>query len=335
MTTPGTSEPPPLFPPAGALLVAVLAISWAGPLVRLSSAPAVAVAAWRLILTMGFLVVILGWRRSLFKGVRLRARDWLLAVASGFLLAAHFWTWFASVRYTSIAHAVVLVSTYPFWIAVLSAPFLGERPSGREWAGIGIAVAGTGVIAWGDVGGAGPDAFGFGEGALLGDLLALAAALLVAGYFTIGRGLRQRLDLWGYVALVYGVAAVALAAATFVSPGVAFTGYPTADWLIFLALAAGPMMLGHTGINYAIRYMPAYAANLAILAEAVGATLIAWFLPGIRETPTALTLVGGGLVLVGIGVGTLRRGGKRGLEGRKRAHGARESAAPPETGAPG
>ncbi|MDX1567461.1 MAG: EamA family transporter, partial [Longimicrobiales bacterium] len=200
---------------------------------------------------------------------------------------------------------------YPFWIAVLSVPFLGERPSGREWAGIGIAVAGTGVIAWGDVGAVDGGVLRWGEGALLGDLLALVAALLVAGYFTIGRELRQRLDLWGYVALVYGVAAVALSVATLLSPGVDFTGYPRADWLIFLALAAGPMMLGHTGINYAIRYMPAYAANLAILAEAVGATLIAWFMPGIRETPTDLTIVGGGLVLLGIGVGTLRRRGRR------------------------
>lgn len=297
--------------------MAVLAISWAGPLVRLSTAPAVAVAAWRLIFTMGFLAVILGWRGSLLRGVRLRPRDGLLAVVSGLFLAGHFWTWFASVRFTSVAHAVVLVSTYPFWIAVLSVPFLGERPSGREWAGIGIAVAGTGVIAWGDVGVAAGEAggaaggVGLGRGALLGDLLALVAALLVAGYFTIGRGLRQRLDLWGYVALVYGVAALALALATLLSPGVDFTGYPSSDWLIFLALAAGPMMLGHTGINYAIRYMPAYAANLAILAEAVGATIIAWLLPGIRETPTAVTLVGGGLILAGIGVGTLKVGRKK------------------------
>lgn len=303
-----SDTPGPRFPPAGALVVAVLAISWAGPLVRLATAPAVTVAAWRLLFTMAFLAVILGWRRSLFRGVRLRRRDWLLAAVSGLFLAGHFWTWFASVRYTSIAHAVVLVSTYPFWIAVLSVPFLGERPAGREWLGIGIAVAGTGVIAWGDVapGGAGEPGVPWSD-ALLGDLLALAAALLVAGYFTIGRGLRQRLDLWGYVALVYGVAAVALTLGTLLTPGAALTGYPLEDWLIFLALAAGPMMLGHTGINYAIRYMPAYAANLAILAEAVGATLIAWFLPGIREVPSALTFVGGGMILVGIGVGTLRR----------------------------
>jgi drug/metabolite transporter (DMT)-like permease len=66
-----------------------------------------------------------------------------------------------------------------------------------------------------------------------------------------------------------------------------------------------PMMLGHTGINYALRYLPAYVANLASLGEPIGATLIAWLLPAIQETPSSQTLIGGGLILGGIALGTL------------------------------
>lgn len=289
----------PLIPPGLALLVAVMAISWAGPLVRLAGAPALAVAAWRLLFSVGFVGLILAVRGSVFGGVRLDVRDRVLAVLSGLFLAGHFWVWFASVRFTTIASAVVLVSTHPFWIAGLSVLFLGERPVLREWVGIGVAVAGTAVIGWGDL--------ALGREALLGDLLAVLAALLVAGYYTIGRRLRQKLDLWSYVGLVYGVAGLALGGLVMLSPGVPLTGYPLQDWLVFAALAAGPMMLGHTGVNYAIRYMPAYVANLVILGEAVGATLIAWLLPGIREVPPTRTLAGGALILVGIAVGTLRR----------------------------
>ena len=296
-----SSEPrsAPVIPPGAALLVAVAAISWAGPLVRLAEAPSLAVATWRLIFSVGFVALILLARGSLLKGTRLGRKDWVLALLSGLFLAGHFWVWFASVRFTTIASAVVLVSTHPFWIAGLSVLFLGERPARREWAGIGIAVAGAAVIGWGDM--------SLGAEALLGDLLAILAALLVAGYYTIGRRLRQKLDLWSYVGLVYGAAALALLAAAAVSPGVPLTGYPLGDWLVFLALAAGPMMLGHTGVNYAIRYMPAYVANLVILGEAVGATLIAWLLPGIREVPPGRTLLGAAMILAGIAVGTLRR----------------------------
>ena len=43
--------------------------------------------------------------------------------------------------------------------------------------------------------------------------------------------------------------------------------------LAFAALAAGPMIIGHTGQNYALGYLPAYAVNLTLLGEPVGATL--------------------------------------------------------------
>lgn len=291
----------PVVPPGLALLVAVFAISWAGPLVRLATASALVISAWRLVFSVGFVGAVLASRGSVLQGVRLDRRDGLLAVLSGLFLAGHFWSWIASVKLTTVASSVVLVSTHPFWIAALSVLFLGERPSRREWVGIGVAVAGAGVIGWGD--------FGLGGTALLGDLLALGAALLVAGYYTIGRRLRQRLDLWAYVGLVYGVAALVLLGAVVLTPGLHLTGYPPGDWLVFLALAAGPMMLGHTGVNYAIRYMPAYLANLVILGEAVGATIIAWLLPGIREAPPVQTLVGGAMILAGIAVGTLKPGG--------------------------
>ena len=88
-------------------------------------------------------------------------------------------------------------------------------------------------------------------------------------------------------------------------------------------MAAVPMMLGHTGINYALRYLPAYVANLASLGEPIGATLLAWALPAIAEAPPPQTLLGGALILGGIALGTLGYGwgsarGKKGEVDRVR-----------------
>ena len=300
-TPPATPPaPPPAAVPRGpspwaALVVAVLAVSWAGPLVRLAEAPALSVAAWRLVFSMLLIGVVLASRGSVLKGVRLTPREWILAVASGLLLAGHFWSWIASLRFTTVASSVVLVSLQPFIVAALSALLLHERPTRAQWTGIGVAMAGAMVVGWGD--------FAMGPRALLGDALAFLAAWLVAGYYLAGRVLRRKLDLWGYVAVVYGVAAVALVAAVAVTPSAPMTGFPPGDWLVFLGLAAGPMMLGHTGVNYAIRYVPAYLANLVLLGEPVGATLIAWLLPAIGEVPPVQTLWGGVLILVGIAIG--------------------------------
>ena len=118
------------------------------------------------------------------------------------LLAGHFWAWIASVQLTTIANSAVLVSTQPLFVAGFSVWFLREHPAPRQWLGIIVAVIGAGVIGWGD--------FALGGTALVGDGLAILASIMAAGYFSIGRSLRQKLDLWAYTGLVYGAAAVIL-----------------------------------------------------------------------------------------------------------------------------
>jgi drug/metabolite transporter (DMT)-like permease len=299
------------LPPGVALFGAITAISFAGPLVRFAGAPALAIAAWRLLFSVALVVLVLLGRRSFLAGARIARRDWGLGIAAGLLLAGHFWAWVASIQFTTIANSAVLVSTQPLFVAGFSVLFLGERPTRRQWVGILVAILGAVVIGYG--------AFGLGGRALLGDALALSAGVMAAGYFSIGRSLRQKLDLWAYIGIVYGASAVLLLVAVLLSPGVPLTGYPRQDWVVFLALAAVPMMMGHTGINYALRYFPAYMANLASLGEPVGATLIAWALPAIGETPPPQTLLGGGLILLGIALGTLGFGGQTD-PGRGEAH---------------
>jgi drug/metabolite transporter (DMT)-like permease len=67
------------------------------------------------------------------------------------------------------------------------------------------------------------------------------------------------------------------------------------------------MLLGHTGMNWALRYARAYQVNIVLLGEPIGATTLAAFLPGIQERPTGYTLLGGALVLGGILLAERRR----------------------------
>ena len=97
-----------------------------------------------------------------------------------------------------MASSVVLVNTQPVFVALMSALFL-ERANRRQWLGIGVAVTGAAVIGWGDS----------------GPVRRRSTAIswrgrggLAAGYYVIGRNLRQRLDLWVYIRVVYGVALV-------------------------------------------------------------------------------------------------------------------------------
>lgn len=273
-------------------------MGWAGPLVRFSDAPALAIAVWRLV----FALALIGVFRMLSGGPRPRGGEWFAAVVAGVFLAAHFWAWIASVELTSVSSSVALVCMQPVFVAMLSATFLGEPPTRRQWVGILIAVSGAFVIAWGD--------WGLGRDPLLGDALALSGAVLVSVYYVIGRRLRQRLDLWTYTGVVYGVAAVVLLGAALAS-GAELLQHPGREWLIFVGLAAIPTLLGHTGANYALAHFRAYRVNLALLGEPIIASLLAWGLPGIREVPPTQTMIGGALIVGGIALGVTRGGASR------------------------
>src|SRR6266705_5160378 len=279
------------------LILAVLATTYAGPIVRLAAAPALAIAFWRLTLVLPVTGGLAVWEGSTEHGaanrsVLLRAPfSVLLMVLSGLLLALHFWTWIASLRFTTVASSVVLVSLKPVFAWGIAAAWLREHPTRAEAWGIALAVIGASLIGVGDA--------RLSSRALGGDVLALLGALTGAGYYVIGRRVRQTVGIWRYATAVYAVAAAVLALLA-LARSMPLVGFAGRDWTVFGAMAAGPMLIGHTGMNYALRHFRATTVNVAALGEPVGATLLAWIVPAIHEVPGVTTVTGGILVLLGI-----------------------------------
>jgi drug/metabolite transporter (DMT)-like permease len=286
------------------LIGAVLATTYAGPIVRFAAAPALAIAFWRLTLVLP-VTGILAWaegRGERFAPVNREPTPrrigplpspfslFLMALA-GFLLACHFWSWIASLRFTTVASSVVLVSLKPVFAWAIAAVWLREHPTRIEAWGILLAVLGASLIGLGDA--------RLSLGALGGDALAVLGALTGAGYYVIGRRVRQTVGIWRYATSVYAVAAAALMLLALVR-STPLVGFARRDWAVFGALAAGPMLMGHTGMNYALRHFRATTVNVAALGEPVGASLIAWLVPAIHEVPAPVTVIGAVVVLLGI-----------------------------------
>lgn len=296
--TDGLAGPSPSIHPGVVLALAVVGISVAAPLVRLSQAPAVVVALWRLAFSLVLVGVALALSGQWREWRTLRNIELVLATLAGVALAGHFWSWNASVHLTTIAASVTLVCLQPAIIVVISAVYLRERPTPRQLAGIAIALAGALLITLPDLvrgpaDGAGP------PNPLLGNLLALLGALLASIYYVIGRRVRAHLGIWSYVGIAYTACFASLLVAALLTRS-PIVPQPSHELLIFAGLAVGPMLLGHTGMNWALRYRPAYVVNLTVLAEPLGASLIAAALPLIAETPPGTTIVGGAIVLAGL-----------------------------------
>jgi drug/metabolite transporter (DMT)-like permease len=305
----------PLF----VLIFAVLATTYAGPIVRFAAAPALAIAFWRLALVLPVTSAAAVWERgwehsdirhrtsgdNLMSDVRCLSalRSVPLMLLSGLLLAVHFWTWIASLRFTTVASSVVLVSLKPVFAWAIAAWWLGEHPGRTERWGIGLAVAGATLIGLGDA--------RLSLGAVGGDGLAVAGALTGAGYYVIGRRVRQTVGVWSYATVVYAIAALLLGTVAALR-GAPLAGFAGRDWAVFAAMAAGPMLIGHTGMNYALRHFRATTVNVAALGEPVGATIIAWLVPAIHEVLRPTALMGGVLVLVGIALSLREKGEGRG-----------------------
>jgi drug/metabolite transporter (DMT)-like permease len=199
-----------------------------------------------------------------------------------------------------VAASAVLVQTMPVFVA-LAGPLVGERTTPRGWLGIVVALVGTVVIA---------TASGVGAGSqpVLGATLATAGAMFAAIYVLIGRRVRPVVALVPYSASVYLVAAVALGIAMAVS-GTPFGGYSSAVWALFLAMTIGPQFLGHTVINHLLGELKASIVSVALLAEAVGATVLAFAVFG--ERPGLQVVVGGAIVLAGVTVTILAEAADR------------------------
>jgi drug/metabolite transporter (DMT)-like permease len=280
------------------LTAALLGVSLSGPLVRMSHAHPIAIATWRLGFSLVIIAIALALTGEWRQWKRLSRHELTIAVGAGAMLALHFWSWNTSVGLTSVAASVVLVNTQPVVVALLSVVWLKEPPSPRQWLGIAIAMAGALIVALPDFGRDAATSAAHPH-ALLGDLLALVGAVTAAIYFVVGRRLRSVLDLWAYVGLVYGACFVTLVLLSF-AVGAQLAPQPSRELAIFAGLALGPMLLGHTGLNWALKHSPAYVVNLTLLGEPIGATIIAALLPGIHEIPGMATFIGGAIVCAGV-----------------------------------
>jgi drug/metabolite transporter (DMT)-like permease len=179
------------------------------------------------------------------------------------------------------------------WVAIGSWLLLRERLTRPVIFGLIVAVAGSLVIGLGDM------TQGTSSASLLGNSLALVGALMVTGYWLIGRRVRGSLSLVPYVAIVYSMAAVVLLIMV-AGARQPVTGYDTTTyvWLVLLALV--PQLVGHSSFNWALARLPAVFVAVATLGEPIGATVLAYFL--LSETPTTIRMFGAALVLAGIAV---------------------------------
>lgn len=199
-----------------------------------------------------------------------------VAVASGGFIAA--------LNHASVARVLFILALSPVLAALLARVWLGEPITRRTVLAFALALVGVSVMLGSP-----------GEGSLAGDSLALLAALAFAVMVVITR---WRHDVSMAPATCLSQAILVVAFLPFATPADIDGG--DVGWLA--ALGIGQIGLGFALLTVGARLIPAAQVGLITLLEVVLGPLWVWL--ALDERPSALTLVGGAIVIAAIVIQT-------------------------------
>ena len=289
-----TRTPPLVW---GLLAVSVLGVSSAGAILsHLDSIPPLMRGSWRLQITVLLLLPFAIWQYRNMEIVEKKKltekRTILILLGSGVALAAHFGTWITSLDHTSLAHSLLFVTSHPIIIVIGTAIFV-RKPRKLETIGALVGLIGASITLL--------DAKNSGDVTLWGDFLAFAGAITVVGYIVAGRILREWMPVFVYAVPVTLLAGLLLIPVSILmGESTSALGWINSDligWFILLAFLAG--IVGHTGLNACLRWLPPLTISFAVTLEPIIGAFIGWLFFS-EAIPQKWTWLGGLILIIGI-----------------------------------
>ena len=277
------------------LIISIIAVSFASIFILSCQAPPLSIAFYRLLFTTLLIFPFILIRKKTRDELRTLPRATILImIVIGVILATHFSLWITSLKMTSVASSVILVTAHPVLVAPVSFYFLKEKLSWVNALGIAISLAGVGVLVIGNYGFA-----AFGLDTIEGNILALLGGIAAGLYILGGRKLRKTVSTVSYAFVVYAVGTITL---FFICLALSAPVYNLTiiDYEIILLMALVSGIFGHTLYNWSLGYIRASVMSVALLGEPIGSSLLAYAIPWIHQEPSLYTVVGGGIILVGI-----------------------------------
>jgi drug/metabolite transporter (DMT)-like permease len=266
-----------------AVLVAVVGWSLTNLILKITKAPAVTFAFYRL---WGGAIVML-----IVAPLAGRRVTWAMIKASapgGVLFGANIVLFFTALKATSVADVLVIQALQPALILMVAGSLFGERITRWDVNWTVVSVVGVVLVT---VGSSGTPVW-----SLRGDVLAVGSLLAWTAYFLVSKGVRRAVPAVEYMTTVTLVAAIVVTPVALVS-GERLGGLRWQDWGwlgVFLLAAQG----GHVLLAWAHGQVDVSVSALLILAQPIIATVAAFFVLG--EPLTGLEVAGGLVVILAV-----------------------------------
>lgn len=281
---------------ATALMIGATGIGLAPILVRLSETGPVATAFYRLALAQPIIWFLLKRETPADENKHIDRRDLWLAAIAGLFFTADLSIWHWSLRLTTVANSTFVTNLTPFFVTIAAWLLYRERVTQRLMLGMLVAFAGGFLMI--------AESLHLDHHFLIGDLLALLAAIFYSGYLLVVKRLRRGRSTW-YVMAWTGMFAAPtmflISAATHESllPKTLF------GWGIVAALALISQIGGQGMIAYGLAHLSASVSAVMLMWQPVVAALLAWWI--LHEPLTPLRAAGATVIITGILIGTWSR----------------------------
>ncbi|WP_397386921.1 DMT family transporter [Paenibacillus sp. BIC5C1] len=270
------------------LFISILSISISSILIKSSETPTSVAGMYRLFITVILMLPFVPWKS--LRNLKMSKKDWSVVLLAGLFLGLHFLFWMESLVHTSVASSMVILSLQPLFVMLGSYFIFKERAKMVTILCLVTALAGSVIIAWGDI--------GVSREALVGDGLSLLGTIAVSAYMLAGQKVSHKIDANVYSVIVFFLAGSVLLIYSLFNH-ISLTGYNTSDWMYFLLLAIIPTIFGQFLINLLLKSLGATTVSVGIIGEPVLAIILAFVFLG--ETISLFQFIGGMMTVLGMG----------------------------------
>jgi drug/metabolite transporter (DMT)-like permease len=201
-----------------------------------------------------------------------------------------------SILKTSAANATLLGNNTPIAVGLLSWIVFRKRPTSAFWFGLLLAVSGSLVILWADLG----KLTRLG----VGDLMALGAAACFAVYLLATERVRTSTSTLGFLRLAMISSTIALLLINLLLGISLRVPHGRTLWAV-LGLGLVSQLGGYLALTYALGHLPATITSVSLLTQGPLTAVMAALLLG--EPLTLPQIVGGALVLSGVAMAHRQR----------------------------
>ncbi len=273
------------------LILGAMCIAFAPIFVRLADVGPVSVVAWRLGLSIPF-ALLWCWRirhQPQAPHARRGVAAYGLLVLSGVFLAIDLALWHIAIHYTSVANSTFILNLAPIFVTLGAWALFGEVIGGGFLLALLAAICGAGLLV--------RASFDVSPRDLMGDFIALAAAIFYAGYQLTVKHCRR------HFATAHILAGTAIVTPLVLAPVIVVMDEQVMPaslqgWGAVLGIALICQVFGQGLITWAVGHLRANLASVLLLVQPVTAAWLAILI--FNEQMSLPRFIGCGLVLAGL-----------------------------------